>query len=82
MSVTDNHWRYTSNTPKVGSLDARAFSPFPLLLIWKSWSPVTIGFIFISFFAIIQRKGYDFPNFCRSLRTKMSGHNKTVRRMR
>jgi hypothetical protein len=80
--MADSHWRYTAHTPKLGPLDARAFSPFPILLLWKSIIPLTLGFVFIFFFAIIQRKGYDFPNFCRALRTKLSGYIKAVRRIR
>lgn len=80
--MIDSHWRYTANTPRIATIDARAFSPFPLLLLWKSVIPLTFGFIFIFFFAIIQRKGYDFPSFCRALRTRISSPTKGVRQLR
>ncbi|WP_199030743.1 IcmT/TraK family protein [Ralstonia sp. ASV6] len=80
--MADAHWRYTANTPRIGPIDARAFSPFPMLLMWKSVIPLAFGFFFIFFFAIIQRKGYDFPTFCRALRTKISSPTKGVRPLR
>lgn len=80
--MADSHWRHTGNVTKVGPLDARAFSPFPFLLIIKSWSIVTFGFIFLVFFGTISRKGYSFSTFIRKLRTSVTGTTKSVRRLR
>jgi archaellum biogenesis protein FlaJ (TadC family) len=85
--MADNHWRHTANITTVNvfgilKLDARAFSPFPLLLVIKSWYLVLGGIIFVVFFGIISHKGYTFTTFMRKVRTMLTGPTKTVRRMR
>ncbi|WP_157131290.1 IcmT/TraK family protein [Burkholderia pseudomallei] len=80
--MADAHWRYTGNVTSIGKLDARAFSPFPALLIVKSWYVVILGIIFLVFFAIISRKGYPFSTFKRKIRSMVTGPTKAVRRLR
>lgn len=85
--MADNHWRHTANITTVNlfgvlKLDARAFAPFPLLLVIKSWYLVILGIIFLVFFGIISRKGYPFSTFKRKIRTMLTGPTKTVRRIR
>jgi hypothetical protein len=80
--MADSHWRHTGNVTKIGKLDARAFSPFPALLIVKSFTVVYVGIIFLVFFAIISRKGYPFSTFKRKIRSMLTGPTKAVRRLR
>jgi hypothetical protein len=83
--VADNSWRHTANIPVISlgfvKLDARAFAPFPALLVIKSWTILFAGIIFIVFFAIISRKGYTFSTFKRKIRSMITGPIKSVRRL-
>ncbi|WP_206171180.1 IcmT/TraK family protein [Trinickia terrae] len=85
--MADSHWRHTANVTSISifgftKLDARAFVPFPFLLVVKSWYLVILGIIFLVFFGIISRKGYPFSTFRRKIRTMLTGPTKTVRRIR
>jgi hypothetical protein len=85
--VADNHWRHTANITSVSlfgvmKIDARAFAPFPALLVIKSWYLLWLGIIFLVFFGIISRKGYPFTTFKRKIRSMLTGPTKTVRRIR
>jgi hypothetical protein len=84
--MADSHWRHTANITTISlfgfKLDARAFAPFPFLLVVKSWYLLYLGIIFLVFFGIISRKGYPFSTFVRKIRTMLTGPTKTVRRMR
>lgn len=77
-----SHWRYTSNEVKVLGIDARAFIPFAMLWVVKSWKLLILGVIFLVFFFILQMKGLNFPNFVRKLRTRITGRWKELRRYR
>lgn len=77
--MSDSHWRHTANETKFWIIDAKAFSPFPILLIVKSLTILIIGCVFVLFFIIIERKGFNFSNFLRKLRTYVTGHVKKVR---
>lgn len=78
--MADNHWRHTANAVRAVSIDARAFCPFPFLLIIKSLFILVLGVIFVVFFFIIERRGYSWENFLRKLRGWFVGPIKTVRR--
>ena len=81
--MADNHWRNTANDVRILSVDARAFSPFPLLLLIKKLFILQLGCVFVIFFFIIEKKfGLDFAKFKRALRARITGPVKTVRRMR
>ena len=80
--MADNHWRNTANETKFFFLDARAFTPFPVLMVVKSWFIFAIGVIFLFFFFILDRQGLNFPNFLRKLRSRITGPIKNVRRVR
>lgn len=80
--MADEHWRNTANEVKVWIFDARAFSPFPVLLVIKSLYILVIGVIFLFFFFIIDKKGLGFPTFLRKTRTQITGSIKAVRRLK
>ena len=81
--AADPHWRNTANDVRFLGLDARAFSPFPALLIVKSASLFYFGCVFIVFFLFVEKKlGLNFNKFKRKLRVWITGPVKTVRRMR
>lgn len=77
--MADNHWRHTANEVKFWIFDAKAFSPFPVLLVVKSLIILLLGVIFLVFFFIIGRKGLTFSNFVRRLRGWITGPTKEVR---
>lgn len=79
--MADPHWRNTANDVKFGPLDAKAFAPFPILLVVKSLFILIIGVIFLFFFFIIDKRGLSFSNFLRRTRTQITGSKKAVRRM-
>jgi len=62
-------------------IDAKAFSPFPVLLIVKSLTILAIGVIFLVFFFILEKKGLGFTNFLRKIRTQITGSTKAVRKL-
>lgn len=80
--MADDHWRNTANDVKFCFLDAKAFSPFPILMIVKSLIVLAIGVFFLFFFFIIDKKGLSFTNFLRRARTQLTGPVKAVRRLR
>ncbi|CAG9184271.1 IcmT/TraK family protein [Cupriavidus pampae] len=81
--AADPHWRNTANEVKLFGIDARAFSPFPPLLIIKSLFLFWFGCILIIFFLIIEAKlGLNLTKFIRKTRVWLTGPVKTVRRMR
>lgn len=79
--MADNHWRNTANEVKFFFLDAKAFAPFPLLLVVKSVIIFSFGLIFLVFFFILSKKGISYTNWVRRLRTRITGPVKTIRRM-
>jgi len=82
MSSGDSHWRHTANEVKLWILDAKSFIPFPALLVIKSVIILCVGVIFLVFFFILSKKGLDFYNFLRLVRTKISGPVKEVAKIR
>lgn len=81
--MADSHWRNTANDVRAFGIDARAFSPFPTLLLVKSLFIFWIGCVFVIFFFIIERRfGLNFAKFKRALRARITGPVKAVRRMR
>jgi hypothetical protein len=81
--AADPHWRNTANEVKLGGVDARAYFPFPPLLIVKSSFLFFSGCFLIGFFFIIDvRLGLNFAKFARKTRVWLTGPVKTVRRMR
>jgi len=79
--MADPHWRNTANDVKFWIFDAKAFSPFPLLLIIKSLFLLIFGLFFLFFFFIIDKRGLSFSNFLRRTRTQITGSVKSVRRI-
>lgn len=80
--MADEHWRNTANEVKFWVLDAKAFAPFPILLVVKSLIVLIFGVIFLVFFFILNRKGLNFSAFLRKVRTYISGSTKLVSRIR
>lgn len=81
--AADPHWRNTANDVRFLGLDARAFTPFPALLIVKSLLLFWLGCAFIVFFLFVEKRlGLNFNKFKRKLRVWITGPVKTVRRMR
>lgn len=78
-NIVDTHWRKTGGTTRVGPIDAMAFTPVPLWVIWKSWFVFGLVVVFIAFFYFIQTKGYSTRVIFRKLRLFVSGQRKTVR---
>lgn len=78
--MADSHWRHTANEVKFWILDARAFLPFPFLLLVKKLWLLYLGLGFLVFFGFLQWKGVGFKAFMRRLRIKLSGAVKNVKR--
>ena len=83
MAEADVHWRNTAKVLRISlkiiSVDARAFTLFPALVLIKSWKIAAVGLIIMFFFIIIERKGFTFPNFLRAVRVWIVGKVKRVR---
>ena len=78
--MADDHWRNTSNEVKFLFLDAKAFLPFPVLLLVKSLIILSFGLIFLVFFFILNKKGLSFTNWCRRMRIVITGPVKEIRK--
>jgi len=81
--MADEHWRNTANDVRIASIDARAFAPFPPLLVIKSMAILQAGIVFVVFFAVLEKKfKLNFAQFRRKVRVVITGNVKSVRRYR
>lgn len=80
--MADSHWRNTALDTKFWFLDAKAFAPFPVLLVVKSIFVLAVGLLFLVFFFILDKKGLSFTNWIRKQRTRITGPIKSVRKVR
>lgn len=80
--MADSHWRNTGHDARFGKLDAKAFSPFPVLMLIKSATILELGLIFLVFFFILDLKGLSFSNFLRKMRNILIGCVRPVRKMK
>jgi hypothetical protein len=81
--MADSHWSRTAHDAKFTPfLDAKAFSPFPALLIFKSLILLAVGLIFLVFFFILERKGLSFSIFLKKMRNWFVGPTRSVRKIK
>lgn len=69
-------WRDTGKTVRFFGVDGRATAGLALALLHISSTTLTISFVLIVFFALLERFDYTIPNAARKLRILISGKKK------
>ncbi len=73
----DSHWRDSARSARFFIIDARAAFPFLLFLLHIRLWTFIVACIAMSFFALLEKLGFNLTVFFRWLRSFLAGPHKT-----